>query len=333
MMLKSSLFSSARVIHNHHISLSKTCFALGVLRSVTINHSKQLDVIPSLVSPQEATILHRDASTNNVKFLDASWHLDKNRNGFDEFIHEHIPGAQFFDIDDASDKQSSLPHMVPTPDQFAKYVSNLGVTSDSHVLVYCSQNCFSAARAWWMFRLFGHDNVSILNGGLAGWKNANGVLETGVPVTIAKKGNFEAKLVPNHIVNWSNVLDVVNDGKAQIVDARSKERFFGEVPEPRPGLVSGAIPGSLSLPFNAVTLPNDVTSFKPVGELRSVFEDAGIIVGSRVIFTCGSGVTAAILSFAMHLVGVEANKLAVYDGSWSEWGSRSDLPKINVQKD
>jgi thiosulfate/3-mercaptopyruvate sulfurtransferase len=178
-----------------------------------------------------------------------------------------------------------------------------------------------------MFRLFGHDRVSILNGGLPAWVAAGGPTESGEVIS-PEPSNFKSCLNPNYVADWQNVLAVVNDGSAQIVDARSMERFLALAPEPRAGLEGGHIPGSLCIPFSKILCEDDATKFRSVNEIKDVIMDSGVILGAKCVFSCGSGVTAAVVYFAMHLLGIEMNKLVLYDGSWTEWAQNPDLPKI-----
>jgi len=265
----------------------------------------------------------------NVKFLDGSWHLNKARKGAEEFMQERIPGAQFIDVDEVCDKQTTLPHMIPTPEFFAEYVSNLGISSDTHVIVYSSHEAFSMPRIWWMFRLFSHKRISILDVGLPAWKKAGGPVSTS-PADYVKptKGRFHARLKPELVVGWQEVLDVVNNGTAQILDARSKARFLAQVPEPRPGLPGGHIPGSLSLPFTLLVKSDDVTTFRSKEEIKTQLEDNGVVLGAKTILSCGSGVSAAVLAFGLTHIGKDIDTCPIYDGSWTEWASRGDLPRI-----
>jgi thiosulfate/3-mercaptopyruvate sulfurtransferase len=283
--------------------------------------------IPSLLEVDTALRLYQQ-SGSNLKFIDGSWHMNKERKPLSEFDAERIVGARYFDIDAVSDKSTTLPHMIPSVDEFSTHMGNLGLKNSDHVVVYTAQGSFSAARVWWTLRLFGHDNVSILNGGLPAWKAAGGPTESGAPAAV-EKTTYQAKLNNNLVVKAEDVLAIVQSGAAQIVDARSTARFMGEAPEPRPGLAGGHIPGSLNLPFTAILREDDMTKFRSPLEIKEKVQSAGVILGSNVVFTCGSGVTAAVLYFGMHLLGIDMNKLAVYDGSWSEWGQNPDLPKVN----
>jgi len=281
---------------------------------------------------------------NDVKVVDASWHLS-DRDGKKEFIDGHIPNARFFDIDRISDKGSNLPHMLPRADQFGAHISEMGISNDDKVVVYTAGGCFSASRCWWTFKIFGHKNVFVLNGGLPAWIESGREIERGdfpsestsPPKNLVEtKGNswllnnkgYQAKLVPSMVKTWNQVLQVSESCQNRIIDARSKARFDGKAPEPRAGLASGHIPNSVCVPFTAVLAEGDFTRFRSPDEIKNVFESAGVDINSAepLITTCGSGVTASVLTFALHLVGRDCGNTPVYDGSWSEWGSRSDLP-------
>lgn len=283
--------------------------------------------IPSVIPASLA--LEWMSYNKNLKFVDASWHMDKTRNALDEFSRKRIQGAVFLDIDKVADVTSSLPHMLPSPEVFAESVSSLGIQSSDHVCVYATKNCFSAPRVWWMFRVFGHKKVSVIDGGLEAWNSVGGPVEEGPPVIALPRGDFTANLNTNMVVGWEEVLNVVNLGSAQILDARSKARFLAQAPEPRPGLPGGHIPGSLSLPFTSLVSEGDVTKFRSKEEIRDAFVESGIIFGSRTILSCGSGVSAAVLCLGLDLIGKDIETLApIYDGSWTEWAGKDDLPRI-----
>jgi thiosulfate/3-mercaptopyruvate sulfurtransferase len=276
--------------------------------------------ISSLVS---VTWLAERLTSPRVRVLDASWYLAAaGRDPAREFAEGHIPGAQLFRIDDASDPASPLPHTFPAPDLFAGYVSRLGISSGDHVVVYdASGTNFSAARAWWMFRVFGHDAVSVLDGGLAAWKAGGRALERGDPVT-PSRGVFVATVRSGLLRTAPQVLASIQGGSAQVVDMRSRGRFEGTEPEPRAGLRSGHIPGSRNVPYATLVDEHGLVRTSPA--LRRALSLAGIDLERPVIATCGSGVTACTLLLALDVLGV--TDAALYDGSWSEWGQRTELP-------
>jgi len=258
-----------------------------------------------------------------VRVLDASWYLSTmNRDPRHDFREGHIPGAQPFSIDEASDPSSPLPHTLPPAAQFADVVRRLGISSGDHVVVYdASGTNLSAPRVWWMFHAFGHDAVSVLDGGLGAWKAAGGTLEHGDPPATAR-GSFQAVLRSGMVRSAADVLEAQQKGTAQVVDMRSRGRFEGTEPEPRAGLRGGHIPGSRSLPYTQLVDTGGLLR-SPV-ELRALIAAAGIEMHRPVVASCGSGVTACSLLLALHVLGITDS--ALYDGSWTEWGQRADLP-------
>jgi thiosulfate/3-mercaptopyruvate sulfurtransferase len=280
---------------------------------------------PSYVHPEALVStewLAAHLSGPKVRIVDATYHLPTaKRDPRAEYNAEHIPGATFFDIDGISDPSNSLPHMIPKPADFAAAVLALGIDNDHHVVGYDSYGLMSAARAWWMFRLYGHDRVSVLDGGLAKWKREGRPVE-GKPVAPAKT-NFTARFRPELVRLKEDVKANIASKAAQVLDARSAGRFQGKDPEPRAGLRGGHIPGSCNLPYNLLVDP-DAKTVLPAAELRARFQAAGIDPARPVITSCGSGVTACVLALGLHLIG--AGSVAVYDGSWSEWGLPGDTP-------
>ncbi len=253
--------------------------------------------------------------------LDGSWHLpQEKRDPKAEFAAAHIPGARFFDIDATADHASPLPHMLATPENFAARMKALGVGSGDCVVVYdaSAPGLMSAARIWWNFRVFGHANVAVLDGGLKKWK-AEGRPLSSEPApartALAFAPHFDAGLIRS----LDQMRALVASGAEQVVDARGAGRFAGRDPEPRPGLKSGHMPGARNVPFN--TLLNADGTLKTPTEIRAAFEAAGIDLAKPVVTSCGSGVTAAVLALALSLIG--RADAGLYDGSWSEWGQES----------
>lgn len=241
------------------------------------------------------------------------------RNMAEEYRAGHIPGAVFFDIEALSDHTTSLPHMMPRPETFAVAMRELGVSSDKHLVVYDEGNLFSAPRAWWMLRAFGVQNVSILAGGLAEWQRDEYPLVAG-DVSLPE-GEFEVKFDDTLIKRLPEVLLASHEKTAQLVDARPAARFNAEADEPRPGLKRGHIPGALNVPWTDLVIKGQL---KTTDELQAVFRRQGVDLTQPIIASCGSGVTAAVVMLALATLGVQETKL--YDGSWSEWGARNDLP-------
>ena len=243
----------------------------------------------------------------------------EDRNVAQEYLNGHIPGAVFFDIEALSDHTSPLPHMLPRPETFAVAMRELGVNQDKHLIVYDEGNLFSAPRAWWMLRTFGVEKVSILGGGLAGWRRDDLLLEEGA--VELPEGEFNAAFNPEAVVKVTDVLLASHENTAQIIDARPAARFNAEVDEPRPGLRRGHIPGALNVPWTELVREGEL---KTTDELDAIFFFRGVSYDKPIIVSCGSGVTAAVVLLALATLDVPNVKL--YDGAWSEWGARADLP-------
>ncbi len=270
----------------------------------------------------ETDWLAQHLGTPGLVILDGSWHLpDSGRAARDEYLAGHIPGALFFDIDDLVDETSSLPHMLPSQVKFASRMKKMGIGDGMRIVVYDSHGLFSAARVWWTFRAMGHQDVAVLNGGLPKWKAEGRPIEDGPPVP--RTARHYTPLKNNDLVrDLDDMRRLLGQPGAQIVDARPAGRFEGVDPEPRPGLRPGHIPGSRSIPSAAVLNPDG--TMKSREELMALFAAAGIDPARPVVTTCGSGVTAAILSLALAIVG--QTNAAVYDGAWAEWGQDNGLP-------
>ncbi len=256
------------------------------------------------------------------KIVDASWYLPaQNRNGAAEYAAGHIPGAVFFDIDGIADHTSGLPHMLPSPADFAAAVGKLGIAATDTIVVYDGPGFFSAPRAWWTFRTMGAEKVYIMEGGIDGWKADGRPLETDLPEPAP--ATFAPHFHPEKVTSFDAMKAIVASGSKQIADARGAARFAAEEPEPRAGLRSGHMPGARNLPSGIFS---DKGKFKSVEQLREIFEKSGIDLSKPVVTSCGSGVTAAIITLALESVGQTDNSL--YDGSWTEWGSHAETPIV-----
>jgi thiosulfate/3-mercaptopyruvate sulfurtransferase len=269
----------------------------------------------------DAATLAAQLGAPDLKVVDATWFLPTiARDAKQEYAEAHIPGAVYFDIDEVADEASPLPHMLPDPVKFSSRVRRLGLGDGTRIVIYDNNRYAARARAWWMFRLFGHPDVAVLDGGLAKWR-AEGRPVTDEPV-VPRAAHFTAR--QNHLLvrELEQMRANLLSRREQVVDARARGRFAGTEPEPRQGLRSGHIPGSLSLPH--LELIGADGTLLPEGELRARFAAAGVDLDRPIVTTCGSGVTAGAVALALYQLGRE--DVAVYDGSWSEWGARSDTP-------
>jgi thiosulfate/3-mercaptopyruvate sulfurtransferase len=256
---------------------------------------------------------------SDVQVVDATWYMPaEGKQGRHVFEAAHIPGAVFFDIDGIADRTVDLPHMLPTPEAFAEAAGALGLRREATVVVYDAQGIFSAPRVWWTLRVMGFPRVFVLDGGLPKWRaDGHPVIDgPGAPAAQPLATAFRAELVRD----LKAVSELVRTGSAQMVDARSGPRFRGEAPEPRSSLRGGHMPGACNTPFGEVITRNG--TLKPAAELEAVFETAGVDLAKPIVTTCGSGLTASVLALALARLGRE--DVAVYDGSWTEWGGRPD---------
>ena len=257
----------------------------------------------------------------DVRVVDATWYLpSQGRDAKAEYAAAHIPGAVYFDIDDIADDSSPLPHMLPSPAKFSARVRKLGLGDGVRIVVYDANRFMASARVWWMFRLFGHGDVAVLDGGLAKWR-AEGRPVDDQPVRPVER-HFTARMNNMLVRDLDQMRANLARRTEQIIDVRSAGRFNAAAPEPRPGLRSGHIPGSVNLPFSDLVAAD--ATLKPRAVLQERVTQAAIDLDRPIVASCGSGVSAAVLSLALFTLGYP--QAAVYDGSWSEWGSRTDTP-------
>jgi len=267
--------------------------------------------------------LAQHLTDRNVQVVDATWYMPaEGKRGRDSFEAAHIPGAVFFDIDEIADPDTNLPHMLPTPEAFAEAAGALGLRRDETVVVYDVQGIFSAPRVWWTLRVMGFDKAVVLDGGLQKWRDDGHPVTDGpgAPATTEVAPEFHPELV----ADLAAVQAALQDRSAQVVDARPAARFRGEAPEPRPGLRAGHMPGACNLPYGSLLNPDG--TMKPAEAIRAAFEQAGVDLGKPIVTSCGSGVSASVLALALARLGRE--DVAVYDGSWTEWGGRSDTSVV-----
>jgi thiosulfate/3-mercaptopyruvate sulfurtransferase len=266
--------------------------------------------------------LARHLKDPDLRLLDASWYLPpSDRNALEEYQEAHIPGARFFDIDEISDLRSDLPHMAPPIEKFMSRMRAMGVGDGHQIVVYDGAGLFSAARVWWLFRLMGQENVAVLDGGLPKWQSEGRPIDDMPP--IVRDRHMTVRFQNRMVRDVTQVASASKLGDIEVVDARSAARFRGEAPEPREGLRAGHIPGSRNVPYD--TLLNADKTMKSPEQCRAIFEAAGVDLGKAIITSCGSGVTAAILTLALERMG--HSQWSIYDGSWAEWGM---FPTVHV---
>ena len=267
--------------------------------------------------------LKKNLNNPEVKIIDGTCHMPTTGlDAFEIFKKKHIPNAIFIDLEEISDPNSDLPHMMPNNNYFSKKISSLGINNNNHLVIYDMYGMFSAARIWFMFKAFGHNNVSLLNGGFPAWIDSGG--EVSNKINNFKDTIYKAKLNKLLIADYNQVLENLSNQKYQILDARSPDRFSGISEEPRPGIKSGHIPKSKNLYYNDL-INQDTKKFIEKEEIENLIKKSDIDTKKDIICSCGSGVTACILKFAIELVSKNKN-IKIYDGSWSEWGIVEDSP-------
>ncbi len=272
----------------------------------------------------DAEWLHEHLADPQVKIVDSSWYLPGDpRDPKAEFLAARIPGAVFFDIDDVADKSSPLPHMAPPPEQFALQAGALGIDGEDIVVVYDAAGLTAAARAWWTFRLFGHGRVFVLDGGLPAWRAEGRPLEHG-PAQSPRPAHYPAALKPELVRSLADVRGDLDTRHAQVLDVRPAARFRGEAPEPRAGVRPGHMPGAVSLPVTELASPDG--RLRPAEALVGAFKAVGVDLDRPIVTSCGSGVAACTAVLALARLG--RWDAAVYDGSWTEWGSQADTPVV-----
>jgi thiosulfate/3-mercaptopyruvate sulfurtransferase len=290
-----------------------------ILHGTRIIYAGKDDIMELLVSTDW---LANEIGASDLRVVDATWFMpDAGRNAQAEYEGGHIPSAVFMDLEELADANSSLPNTLPPPEKFASRMQSLGLGDGSRIVVYDDSPFKSAARAWWMLTLFGAHDVAILDGGIAKWKAEGRPLETGKPTL--RHRHFTVWKDDKAVRSKADMLANLHSKDANVVDARGAGRFTGEEAEPRPEMASGHIPGSRNLPFSQ--LFNADGTWKRGAELAQAFTDAGVDLNTPMITSCGSGMTAAVVLFGARLTG--KTDVALYDGSWSEWGLDADTPK------
>ncbi|MBC8951841.1 3-mercaptopyruvate sulfurtransferase [Xenorhabdus sp. PB62.4] len=270
------------------------------------------------VSPQW---LNEHLHDENVVIVDASAPMPtQSIDYYQLWLDKHIPGAQFFDLDKVANLQTNLPHMLPEPETFCQAVNKMGISENHLVIIYDQGNMFSAPRAWWTFKIFGARHVRILEGGLQGWQQAGYPTES--REVVRSPDVFNVQFSPEKVCSQAQILNILHKNESiQFIDARAEDRFQAKVPEPRPGLRMGHIPGAKNVPWTALV---DNGSYKSVEEITAIFHKQGVDVNQPIITSCGSGMTAAVLVLGLDMIGHK--EVGLYDGSWAEWGADDSLP-------
>uniref|UniRef100_A0A1J3I8K7 Sulfurtransferase n=3 Tax=Noccaea caerulescens TaxID=107243 RepID=A0A1J3I8K7_NOCCA len=348
--LNLAAFLSKRAFYSHlgsgSTAYNSTSWARGAMASTGIGPRASYSTSSASTNEPVVSVdwLHANLKEPDLKVLDASWYMpEEQRNPIQEYQVAHIPGALFFDLDGISDRTTSLPHMLPSEEAFAAGCSALGIENKDGVVVYDGKGIFSAARVWWMFRVFGHDNVWVLDGGLPRWRASGYDVESSASSDAILKASaaseavekiyqgqtispitFQTKFQPHLVWGLDQVKENMENKTYQHIDARAKARFDGIAPEPRKGIPSGHIPGSKCIPFPEMF--DSSQTLLPAEELKKRFEQEDISVDSPIMASCGTGVTACILSLGLHRLG--KTDVPIYDGSWTEWATEPNLPMV-----
>ncbi|MGJ0516231.1 MAG: 3-mercaptopyruvate sulfurtransferase [Methylomicrobium sp.] len=279
----------------------------------------ELDIDNALVSCEW---LRQHLAHPGLVILDATFFLPRQqRNAREEYCRQHIQGAQFFDIDDIADRNNPLPHTLPSAEQFGRQAGQLGIDNDNWVIVYDHNHFFASARVWWMFQVFGHDKVKVLDGGLTRWKQLAFPLTDDRKTPVPKA--FQAMFRPELFADLAQMREIQQQDSAQILDSRSEDSFMGQRPLHEPGLQPGHIPGSHNIPYQHLFVPDD-HRLRPVDQLRQLLSSAAVDYSKPLVTSCGSGVSAAVLLLALYQIGIP--EVSLFDGSWAEWGRQKDVP-------
>ena len=313
-----------------------SCFSTFQAKHKTCMFSTMIEefVRAGIINPQDISLLTEEAEKlgKKLSFIDATFVLPTSEENINEnYLNKRIPGAVFFDIKAIADKASELPHMLPHESDFSQAVSDLGISNDDILILYGQHGMIMGpARVWWMFRGFGHDNVLVLNGGLPAWEKAGLETESGEHAKPVKSNYAAFPFKPEMVIQMSDVLTASNENSCLIIDARPAQRFSGKSPEPRDNMRSGHIPNAVSMPCSKLVDENG--QFRPAEQIAANFEQCGVFLEDespkRIITTCGSGITACALSLALH--HLDFKNVAVYDGSWSEWGLESSQTPVET---
>jgi len=311
------MLCSVRTVNRFHVATQRRFFS-----------SYRVPTKDLFVSSQWLKVVLKKNDNPNLKLLDCSWYMPNSHGPvIDDWKNYRLNGSSYFDIDEISDHSlSPLPHMVPSPEQFAKQVSELGISNGDHVVCYdVAGQYMASARAWWLFRLFGHETVSVLEKGLIpdDFKDSPDLIETSPPTSPPKKGNFTSKPHYKIIKKLDDIVKNIHSKEFQLIDARSAARFNAEAPEPRPALQRGHTPGAFNVPSNLIIQDRQIL---PKEKLATVFTSAGVDLKKPIATSCGSGVTAAVLTMALYKLGIDS---AVYDGAWSEYAQ--EIPGLPVE--